>query len=130
MAVAAGQSSWFALSQPGSVDFFTTDCQGCTFNNFGSLTLQVTLLGGPATVGEASKQSEAPDRMLASWDPVAGMIDVTYMPACGAVDHNIYFGPLSAVGTYDWSGLECSVGASGTTSFDPLFDSIFYRHRR
>ncbi len=80
----------------------------------------------PSTVGEASEQSEAPEQMLASWDPVAGMIDVTYMPACGAVDHNIYFGSLSAVGTYDWLGVECSVGISGTTSFDPLLDNAFF----
>lgn len=79
-----------------------------------------------SSIGEASKQVYPSEQIQASWNPGAELIDVTYTPACGASDHSVYFGPLSAVGTYDWSGLECGFGTTGTMSFDPLFDSIFF----
>ena len=114
------------LNIPPGGDYIATLTHGGAFTSCVAFVEAVCASEVSSTVGEASKQSEAPEQMLASWDSVAGLIDVTYMPACGAVDHNIYFGSLSAVGTYDWSGVECSVGISGTTSFDPLLDNAFF----
>ena len=64
--------------------------------------------------------------MLANWDSGSGAIDVTYTPACDATDHTIYYGDLASVASYAYSNQACFAGTSGTTSFSPTLDSIFF----
>jgi hypothetical protein len=57
--------------------------------------------------------------MRASYNDTSGLIDVSYTGSCNATNHTIYYGNLSDVSTYDYSGAACFLGCSGTTSFDP-----------
>ena len=86
----------------------------------------LTLTAASGTPGEASHHDIQSDLMLANWNSGTGSIDVTYTPACDATDHTIYYGDLASVATYAYSGQACFVGTSGTTSFDPVTDSVFF----
>jgi hypothetical protein len=76
--------------------------------------------------GEASHQDIPSDLLLANWNSVSGAIDLNYTPACDATDHTIYYGDLASVAGYGYDGQTCFVGTSGTTSFDPAMDSVFF----
>ncbi|MDX1389153.1 MAG: hypothetical protein R3344_08185, partial [Acidobacteriota bacterium] len=76
--------------------------------------------------GEASKQDTPAEQMLAAWDPVMGMIDVSFTPACDATEHTIYYGDLANVSAYTYSGAACAVGSSGSASFDPGLANAFF----
>jgi hypothetical protein len=80
------------------------------------LTLGPTIAGNP---GEASGGSNPAGQMRARYDKATGRIDVTYTPSCGSSNHTIYYGPLSSVSAYIYSGAACGRGMSGTTSFVP-----------
>jgi hypothetical protein len=64
--------------------------------------------------------------MTASRNDATGGIDVTFAPACDAVDHTIYWGDLALVSTYTYSGAACGAGKSGTASFDPGPGDAFF----
>ncbi len=44
---------------------------------------------------------------------------VDYTPACGALDHAVYWGKSPISGGLSWSGVSCARGTSGRASFDP-----------
>ena len=46
-------------------------------------------------------------------------VDVTYQPACGALDHTVYWGTSPFAGSYSWKNSACGLGTSGTGSFNP-----------
>ena len=46
----------------------------------------------------------------------SGAVGIAYMPAENATDHTLYYGPLSAVSTYGYSGSVAGLGTSGTGS--------------
>ena len=87
-----------------------------------TLTLS-SVIGVP---GEASHQDIPSDLMLADWNGATGRIDISYTPACDAMDHTIYYGDLSTVATYSYAGAECFVGVTGTASLDPGTGSVFF----
>jgi hypothetical protein len=72
-----------------------------------------------AVPGEASP-------MLVDYDKVTGAVQLTYTPACDASDNNVYYGDLAGVSTYAYAGVTCSVGNTGSASFDPGLDSAFF----
>jgi hypothetical protein len=73
------------------------------------------------TPGEASSLE------VLGHDAVTGNIAIRFSPACQASDHDLHFGPLSEVGSYGWSGVECSVGSSGDVAiFNPGPGSYFF----
>jgi hypothetical protein len=76
------------------------------------------------TPGEASDSTLG--AMTASHNKGTGQIDVTYATPCGTSDHRIYWGDLADVSTYNWSGSACSLGTSGSASFDPGPGSVFF----
>ena len=76
--------------------------------------------------GEVSHQMVPADQMHADYNPGTGQIDLTYTAACDAADHAIYYGDLAAVGTYTYSGAECSIGVGEAYSFDPGAGSFFF----
>jgi len=90
----------------------------------GTTSLALTAVSGAP--GEASHQDIPSDLMLANWNSGTSAIDLTYTPACDATDHTIYYGDLASVAGYAYSGQSCFVGTSGTTSFDPAMDSVFF----
>ena len=44
---------------------------------------------------------------------------IDYESGCGSANHNLVFGPLVSVGTYGYSGHDCSIGDGGTYRFQP-----------
>lgn len=72
-----------------------------------ALTLTPSVAGSP---GEARELRVAIDRQ-------SGRIDLTYEPACDAVNHTLYYGDLDNMSGADWIGAICGRGRSGATSF-------------
>ena len=91
--------------------------------NTDALTIMVA---GDSTPGEVSGPDQ--DLMLVTgFDRATGDLSVSYEPACGTTDNNIYFGPLDQVATWNWSGDTCNIGVSGTyAGFNPGPDSYFF----
>ena len=84
-----------------------------------SNTASVTT-SAPTTPGEASKVgSGAPPLLVTGYNRATGMVTVTYAPACGASGHVAYSGPLAQVRVLKWDRAVCSLGVSGTASFNP-----------
>jgi subtilisin-like proprotein convertase family protein len=78
------------------------------------------------TPGESSGASYAPLRVTGR-DDVTGDISLSFETACGATSNNIYFGPLSAVGSAGWSGEDCAIGTGPTYDyFNPGTGSYFF----
>jgi hypothetical protein len=80
------------------------------------VTVSMTMNGTP---GEASSPVVPTEQMVATYNTVTGAIDVGYAPACNASNHTIYYGELTEVRDYAYSGSACWVGNSGSASFDP-----------
>jgi len=70
---------------------------------------------------------EGADLQVTSFDPITGNLSFAYTAACASGSHDIYFGPLSQVSTYGWSGSVCGIGNTGTyTGFNPGAGSFFF----
>jgi hypothetical protein len=75
----------------------------------------------------ASTPGEATGLTVTARDPGTGVLSVAWNPACAASDHNLVYGPLAGVGSYDYTGQVCGIGASGSfTGFDPGPGSWFF----
>ncbi len=93
--------------------------------NFAMATLesgQLPIL--PASPGEAS--GPASPMLVTGYSSPSGAISVSYGPACGAIDHTIYYGDLSQVATMSFSGQACSLGTSAAATFNPGSGSFFW----
>ena len=78
------------------------------------------------TPGEASAPGVAIEQLLVTgFTPGTEIVDLTYTPACDAQNHHVYYGDLSSVSGYSYSGVECDIGDSGSFSFDPGPGSVF-----
>jgi hypothetical protein len=65
--------------------------------------------------------------LLATYDSGTGNIDLSYALGCDAADHTIYYGDLANVASpTPYSAGLCSIGATGTASFNPGFDNAFF----
>lgn len=76
--------------------------------------------------GQASDPALPSEQMLATWNAGTGQIDVQFQPACDANDHTVYWGDLSQVSSYAWSGATCGLGIAGSASFDPGTGNVFF----
>jgi hypothetical protein len=119
----------FGLYDATSVDLVVEWPDGSTTSLFAVpvnqiLTLTPVVAGAP---GEASRQSEAAEQLLAGYNGATGEIEVSYTPGCGCTNHTIYYGDLANVASYDYAGAACWRGANGSTSFDPagVTDAFF-----
>lgn len=63
---------------------------------------------------------------VASYDNVSGDTTVTFAPAPGSTDHTLYYGPLSAVSTYGYSGSVTGLGATGTSALNLPSGDLFW----
>ena len=89
--------------------------------------LTLTAPVGSAAPGEASAPVVTADQMRASYNAGTGMIEVSYVPACDATNHTIYYGDLAGVGGYAYSNAVCNVGSTGAVAFDPTgLDQAFF----
>lgn len=78
---------------------------------FDALDSQCT--AAAATPGEVSRGG-LPQLLVTAHDPAARLMTISYGPACTATGNTIYYGPLSAVSTYGYSGQQCGIGNSGS----------------
>jgi hypothetical protein len=62
-----------------------------------------------------------------SHDPGTGGATISFVPAAGnATDHTLYYGPLSEVSTYGYSGSIASLGVTGSSSLTLPAGSLFW----
>jgi len=47
------------------------------------------------------------------------LLDVDYVPACGAANHAVFWGASPIAGALTWTGGTCPLGTSGSFQFDP-----------
>ncbi len=60
-------------------------------------------------------------------DP-AGDITLSYGPACGTAETNVYYGPLTQadLASYNYTGAACAQGTGGSLTFNPGAGSFFF----
>ncbi len=63
--------------------------------------------------------------MLATWNATTGQVHLSYAAACNATGHAVYWGDLSQVSSYPWSGSQCTSG-SGAIDFTPPEGNVFF----
>jgi len=87
---------------------------------------QPTLLSATATDPNGNTSELGPTfanpgeaRQLLQSKGAGSVVNVTYVPACAASDHAIYWGFTPFTGNVAWVGVACGAGVSGTASFDP-----------
>jgi hypothetical protein len=79
-----------------------------------------------AAPGETSGEPLAPLRVT-GYDKASGALQLSYQTGCGTTDNTIYYGPLSQVGTYGYTGNVCDIGTSGRfAGFNPGSGSFFF----
>jgi hypothetical protein len=67
------------------------------------------------------------DMRVGAHDPGSGNTTITFNPAAGnAVSHNLYYGPLSAVSSYGYSGAVTGVDPTGSTSVTLPSGELFW----
>jgi len=67
------------------------------------------------------------DQLIANYNAGSGEVDVTYQVACDATNHTIYWGDLANVSNpAPYSGGVCTIGNTGTASFDPGIPNAFF----
>jgi hypothetical protein len=59
-------------------------------------------------------------------DPVTGNTAISFDPAVGSTDHVLYYGPLSAVSSYGYSGSINGLGLTGSSSVTLPAGSLFW----
>ncbi len=73
--------------------------------------------GVPPNPQEASPAGD-PLTVARAEDGGTGLV-VDYLPACGAIDHAIYWGHSPIQGALAWTDVACHLGATGRATFDP-----------
>jgi hypothetical protein len=66
------------------------------------------------------------DARVVSSDKATGATTLSFDPAAGSTDHRLYYGPLSAVSTYGYSGSVSGLGATGSGSATLPSGSLFW----
>jgi hypothetical protein len=86
------------------------------------------------TVAESWQLGAVCNQRVVSHDPVTGDTTVAFDPGAGSTDHTLYYGPLSALSTYGYTGSVSGLGATGsaTVTLPPgeLFWLIVARNNR
>lgn len=91
---------------------------------FDALDPQCTAVG--ATPGEVSRGGQ-PQLLVTAHNPVTRLMAISFGPACTTTDNTIYYGPLTAVSTYGYSGQQCAIGNTGAYTWNyPASPSAFF----
>jgi hypothetical protein len=59
-------------------------------------------------------------------DPGTGSTTLSFSPAAGATDHALYYGPMSSVSTYGYTGAENGLGMSGSSTVTLPAGDLFW----
>lgn len=87
----------------------------------------VAVTAGAGAPGQASNPAHGEDQMrVASYDPLTGDITIGFSAACDASGHDVRWGPLSGVDSYQYTGAECGVGMTGSATFNPGAGAYFF----
>ena len=110
-------------STPPGIQVFDAD----TATQISPGPIATSLLPTDLVVARDTTPGEASGLRVVDRTGPAGGMNLTYVQACGATNHNVVFGPLADVADHGYSGQVCGVGASGTvTGFDPGPGSFFF----
>jgi hypothetical protein len=84
--------------------------------------------GVPAGPGEAGRAGLANPLLVTAYNSTTGALTISFGTACGTTNNNVETGILSRanLAAYTWSGRFCSVGNTGTASFNPGTGSYFF----
>ena len=63
---------------------------------------------------------------VVDFDAATGNLSITFDPAAGSTDHTLYYGPLSAVSTYGYTGSASGLGGTGANSVNLPAGSLFW----
>ena len=77
-------------------------------------------------LGDSWNLSAVCDVDVDTYDAGTGATTVSFEPATGSTDHTLYYGPLSAVSSYGYSGSVSGLGASGSSSVTLPAGSLFW----
>jgi hypothetical protein len=72
---------------------------------------------------------EMANLLVPSHDPATRSFAIAYdATTCEATSNNVFYGPLSAVSSYTYSGQDCAIGNTGSYSFDysAIAESIYF----
>ena len=69
-----------------------------------------------SVVNAAYQLGAVSDLEVVSFNPGTGNLTVSFDPGAGSTDHTLYYGPLSAVSTYGYTGSAGGLGADGSGS--------------
>jgi len=120
----------FGLGSATSIDELSLEWTDGTTTLLTDLPVNQTLTLTPSVVGvpgEASAPGDPADQLQVGIDRTSGKLTVDYAPACGAVNHTLYYGDLAALPASGYAGAVCGRGSSGSTSFDlPSSDAAFF----
>ncbi|GAB4376096.1 MAG: hypothetical protein Kow0062_15930 [Acidobacteriota bacterium] len=89
------------------------------------VTLSKAVAGTPVD-GPLPVPGEAHALRVTEWDPVLEGARLEFEPACNALDHAVYWGPLDAVDSYGWTGARCQAGITGETTIRPGPGAVFF----
>jgi hypothetical protein len=78
------------------------------------------IAGGFWRLGDVCNQE------VVSFNDISGDTTVTFAPAPASTDHTLYYGPLSAVSTYGYSGSVTGLGATGTSALNLPSGDLFW----
>lgn len=84
------------------------------------------LRGAYNRVSESWQLSGVCDLEVVSHDAGSGNMTISFAPATGSADHTLYYGPLSAVSSYGYSGSVTGLGVSGSSSVTLPSGSLFW----
>jgi hypothetical protein len=81
---------------------------------------------GPPPVPDGSS-SVPGTQMLAQRNVNGTDIDVTWdVTGCPAPEYNLFYGDLSGVSTYTYTGAACGIGTTGQATFTPPSGDLFF----
>jgi hypothetical protein len=77
-------------------------------------------------VGESWHLGPVLNLQVVTYDAASGNTTLSFDPAAGSTDHTLYYGPLSAVSSYGYSGSLTGLGANGSSSVTLPPGSLFW----
>ena len=84
------------------------------------------LRGAYSSVGESWRLGAVLNLEVATHDGGTGDTTVSFDPAAGSADHTLYYGPLSTVSSYTYSGSQGGLGATGSNTVTLPAGSLFF----
>jgi len=85
-----------------------------------------TLRPGAERVSDAWNLGGVCSVKVAGFNRTTGAVSLSFGPGAGSTDHTLYYGPLSAVSTYGYSGSLTGLGATGTSTVTLPSGSLFW----